>query len=142
MMTADDTVLVPAGPLELPDEVGAAHGGYYTHRSARLSTLYPPIVGAATRSQKSRCRMTIFVSWPAEVYVTEPRDKVFRAALELDHSDRAELAALLVDSLDPSVEEGVAGAWMEEVERRAASLDAGTIQTIPWDTVRARLRSG
>ncbi|HJS90785.1 MAG TPA: addiction module protein [Steroidobacteraceae bacterium] len=74
--------------------------------------------------------------------MTEPRDKVFRAALELDYSDRAELAALLVDSLDPSVEEGVAGAWMEEVERRAASMDAGTIQTIPWHTVRARLRSG
>jgi len=70
------------------------------------------------------------------------RDKIFRDALELEQSDRAELAKLLVDSLDPSVEEGVEEAWMEEVARRAAELDSGAVQTIPWDTVRARLRGG
>jgi putative addiction module component (TIGR02574 family) len=70
------------------------------------------------------------------------RDKIFRDALELEQSDRAELAKLLVDSLDPSVEEGVEEAWMEEVARRAAELDSGAVQAIPWDTVRARLRGG
>ena len=70
------------------------------------------------------------------------RDKVFRDALELEQSDRAELAKLLVDSLDSTVEEGVEEAWMEEVARRAAELDSGVVQTIPWDTVRARLRGG
>lgn len=70
------------------------------------------------------------------------RDKIFRDALELEQSDRAELAKLLVDSLDSTVEEGVEEAWMEEVTRRAAELDSGTVRTIPWDTVRARLRSG
>lgn len=70
------------------------------------------------------------------------RDQVFREALELEQSDRAELAELLIDSLDPSVEEGVEEAWMEEVERRAAELDSGAAKTIPWDSVRARLRGG
>ncbi|MGH8317608.1 MAG: addiction module protein [Steroidobacteraceae bacterium] len=70
------------------------------------------------------------------------RDQVFREALELEQSDRAELAKLLVESLDPSVEEGVEEAWMEEVARRAAELDSGAVQTIPWDSVRARLRGG
>jgi putative addiction module component (TIGR02574 family) len=29
---------------------------------------------------------------------------------------------------------------MREIDRRAAELDSSTVQTIPWDTVRARLR--
>ncbi len=70
------------------------------------------------------------------------RDQVFREALELEQSDRAELAKLLIDSLDPAVEEGVEEAWMEEVTRRLSELDSGAAQTIPWDTVRARLRGG
>ena len=70
------------------------------------------------------------------------RDKIFRDALELEQSDRAELAKLLVDSLDSTVEEGVEEAWMEEVARRAAELDSGAVQTIPWDTARACLRGG
>jgi putative addiction module component (TIGR02574 family) len=79
---------------------------------------------------------------PEESCVAVSRDQVFREALELEQSDRAELAKLLIDSLDPTVEEGVEEAWMEEVERRAAELDSGAAQTIPWDTVRARLRGG
>ncbi len=84
----------------------------------------------------------MFVSSPKENYVAASRDQVFREALELEQSDRAELAKLLVESLDPSVEEGVEEAWMEEVARRAAELDSGAVQTIPWDSVRARLRGG
>jgi putative addiction module component (TIGR02574 family) len=74
--------------------------------------------------------------------VAVSRDQVFREALELEQGDRAELAKLLIDSLDPTVEEGVEEAWMEEVTRRAAELDSGVAQSIPWDTVRARLRGG
>jgi hypothetical protein len=42
VMAADDTILIPAEFLELPDEVGATHGGYYTHLVPWPSTLYPP----------------------------------------------------------------------------------------------------
>jgi putative addiction module component (TIGR02574 family) len=68
------------------------------------------------------------------------RDKLFQEALELEQRDRAELAKRLIDSLDPKTEQDVEEAWMREIDRRTAELDAGTVQTIPWNTVRARLR--
>jgi len=69
------------------------------------------------------------------------RDKLFKEALELEQQDRVELAKLLIDSLDPTTEQDVEEAWLREVERRTAALDAGTAETVPWETVRARLRA-
>jgi putative addiction module component (TIGR02574 family) len=69
--------------------------------------------------------------------MTTPRDKVFQAALELEQEDRAELAKLLIDSLDPATDQDAEEAWMREIERRKAEIDA---ETIPWDVVRTRLR--
>jgi putative addiction module component (TIGR02574 family) len=68
------------------------------------------------------------------------RDELFRKALQLDESDRAALAGMLIDSLDGDVEEGAEAAWAIEIERRIAELDAGTIETLPWDAVRDGLR--
>ena len=68
------------------------------------------------------------------------RDELFKEALELEQHDRAELAKLLMDGLDPTTEQDVEEAWMREIARRTAELDSGTAQTVPWDTVRARLR--
>jgi len=72
--------------------------------------------------------------------MTVLRDKVFKEALELEQQDRVELANLLIDSLDATTEGDVEEAWISEIDRRAAELDSGAVQTIPWDTVRARLR--
>jgi putative addiction module component (TIGR02574 family) len=58
----------------------------------------------------------------------------------LEQSDRAELAAQLIDSLDPGSDENVEQAWMQELDRRVAELNSGDVQTIPWDVVRQRLR--
>jgi putative addiction module component (TIGR02574 family) len=69
------------------------------------------------------------------------RDKLFKEALELEQQDRVELAKLLIGSLDPTIEQDVEEAWLHEVERRTAAFDAGTAETIPWETVRARLRA-
>jgi len=68
------------------------------------------------------------------------REHVFREALELEQSDRAELAAQLIDSLDPGSDENVGQAWIQEIDRRAAELDSGSAQLVPWDVVRQRLR--
>jgi putative addiction module component (TIGR02574 family) len=70
--------------------------------------------------------------------MTVLRDKVFKEALELEQQDRVELAKLLIDSLDATTEGDVEDAWISEIDRRAAELDSGAVQTIPWDTVRAR----
>ena len=68
------------------------------------------------------------------------RDKLFQEALQLDEAERAALAGMLIDSIDNDVEEGVEAAWVAEIERRVAELDAGTVETVPWEVVRDDLR--
>ena len=69
------------------------------------------------------------------------REKLFHDALQLEQHDRVELAKLLIDSLDSAAEQDVEEAWAREVERRAAEVEAGKTETIPWEMVRARLRA-
>jgi hypothetical protein len=62
--------------------------------------------------------------------------RVLDEALRLDLSERAELAAELIASLDGEPDEDVEAAWAAEIERRAArarsSQDAGR----PWAEAR------
>jgi len=67
------------------------------------------------------------------------RDDIFRTALALAPTDRAELVGLLMDSLDEAVEQGVEAAWLEEIDRRAQELESGAVRSIPWELVRERL---
>jgi putative addiction module component (TIGR02574 family) len=41
---------------------------------------------------------------------------------------------------DSEFEKDVEAAWMAEIERRVAELDAGIVETIPWEIIRDRLR--
>lgn len=72
--------------------------------------------------------------------MTVSREELFRQALQLDESERATLARMLIDSIDGDGEEGVEAAWMAEIERRIVELDAGVTKTLPWDVVRDGLR--
>ena len=63
---------------------------------------------------------------------------LFKQASELPEEDRADLAGLLIESLESERDEGVDEAWAAEIERRLADLDSG-VQGVPWETVRARL---
>lgn len=67
-------------------------------------------------------------------------DAILAEALRLSPADRADLAAQLLVSLDGPVEPGVQAAWATEVERRVREIDGGTVECIPWDEVRRRLR--
>ena len=67
------------------------------------------------------------------------RDDIFKGALTLNPSDRADLIGVLIRSLDAVNEEGVEEAWRAEVERRARELESGAVKTIPWEVVRERL---
>lgn len=71
--------------------------------------------------------------------MTRAAEHILREALDLDESDRATLAGLLLGSLEADPDEGVAEAWALEVDRRAAQLDSGTITTMRWEDVRSRL---
>ena len=57
----------------------------------------------------------------------------------LEQLDRAELAGLLLESIEEPSDEGVEEAWAAEIERRMAEFRAGRVKTIPWSEVRARL---
>jgi len=67
------------------------------------------------------------------------REELYKAALDLNEGERAELAALLLESLDSEAEEGVEAAWVAEIEQRVKQLDTGAVAGIPWEEVRAKL---
>jgi putative addiction module component (TIGR02574 family) len=66
-------------------------------------------------------------------------NELFREATALPEGDRAELAGLLLDSLEGEPDEGVEAAWAEEIELRVRQIDSGVVTTIPWEEVRAKM---
>jgi putative addiction module component (TIGR02574 family) len=71
--------------------------------------------------------------------MTRAVQELYEKASELTPNDRAELAGLLLESIEEPAEEGVEEAWAAEIERRMAEYRAGRVKTIPWSEVRARL---
>jgi putative addiction module component (TIGR02574 family) len=69
-------------------------------------------------------------------------NELLRQALELEPKARAELAALLLDSVQAEPKEVVDSAWAAEVARRVRELESGSVATIPWEDVRDRLLRG
>jgi len=65
--------------------------------------------------------------------------EVFQKAVQLPERDRATLAGLLIETLDPVSEADVEVAWSAEIKRRMAEIDAGTVELISWEEVRAEL---
>jgi putative addiction module component (TIGR02574 family) len=65
--------------------------------------------------------------------------ELLREASQLPEGERAELAARLLETLDGEPDEDVEAAWAEEIERRVRQIDAGEVELIPWNEVRAKL---
>jgi putative addiction module component (TIGR02574 family) len=70
----------------------------------------------------------------------DPKD-IVAEALDLPLTARAELASLLLDSLEDLSEEESDQLWAQEAERRFAEYKAGNIEAVPAEDVFARLRS-
>ena len=68
-------------------------------------------------------------------------EEIYREAAELPEADRAELAGLLLESLEVEPDADVEAAWAAEVERRIREIDEGKVETIPWEQVRAALHA-
>lgn len=66
--------------------------------------------------------------------------QLLQTALALPVSDRAELAASLIHSLDPETDETVDAAWAAEIQRRVESIDNGEVRLVPWDDVMREMR--
>lgn len=64
---------------------------------------------------------------------------VFQEAVQLPEGDRATLAGLLTETLDPVSEPDIEAAWSTEIERRLVEIDGGTVELIPWDDIRSEL---
>jgi putative addiction module component (TIGR02574 family) len=71
----------------------------------------------------------------------EQASNLLQRALTLSEEERAELACSLIDSLDPTVDEGAESAWDQEIARRISDLDSGRAKTVPWEEVRGRISS-
>lgn len=61
---------------------------------------------------------------------------VLQEALTLPEQERAEIAGALLESLEPEPESDVATAWRQEVAARIADLEAGEVETTPWEEIR------
>jgi hypothetical protein len=73
--------------------------------------------------------------------MTERASNLLQLALERSEEERAELAASLLDSPDPTTERGMQRAWDEEIRRRVADLESGQAESVLWPEVQRRLSS-
>ena len=71
--------------------------------------------------------------------MTKPMTAVLADALQLDEKARAALASELLASLDGPADDDAARAWDEEIARRIAAIEAGTVELEPWDDIRHRI---
>jgi len=65
--------------------------------------------------------------------------EIISEAMKLPPQERADLADRLWISVDTP--QAVADAWDAEIERRVAQLDAGEVDTVPFEQVIAELRA-
>jgi putative addiction module component (TIGR02574 family) len=73
--------------------------------------------------------------------VTGDAKELLTKALLLPDHDRAELVRMLLESLwgAERTDENIDDAWLAEIERRAAAVDAGDVVTSDWDELRRRI---
>ncbi len=62
--------------------------------------------------------------------------QLYDTALHLSDSERAELAARLIESLDSQVDDDLDVAWGAEIKHRLEELGSGKVATIPWPEAR------
>jgi len=68
--------------------------------------------------------------------MTQGAIQLLQEALRLPENERGELAAMLIESLDPTSEGDVETAWSAEIQQRLQELQTGQVQPIPWPEAR------
>ena len=67
--------------------------------------------------------------------------RILAAALKLPQSERAAIAAILVDCMgDGSSSEEIEASWIAEAKRRAEAIDRGELELVDSVEMMARLR--
>lgn len=72
--------------------------------------------------------------------MNESQAELVNRILEWPVSDRGELVAKLLNSLEPVEEDDASAAWADEVRRRASEIDNGQVTLLTWEEVRQSLR--
>lgn len=67
-------------------------------------------------------------------------DELEKQARALSMKEKASLARLLIEELDPCREEGVERLWIDEAQRRYDAFLKGDLESLPGDEVMARAR--
>jgi putative addiction module component (TIGR02574 family) len=73
--------------------------------------------------------------------MTKNTEVLLKDAMTLPEAERAELAARLVESLEPNPEADVEAAWHAEIGRRLERIDSGQAKFVSWPELRDRLRA-
>jgi putative addiction module component (TIGR02574 family) len=78
--------------------------------------------------------------WYPAFALSDPTQSILDAAMELPEDERAELAAILVDSIgDGRPEADSDAAWLVEARRRLAAVRCGQTTLIPTEEVEREL---
>ena len=72
--------------------------------------------------------------------MSELAEKLIQQALGLPAEDRAELARVLIDSLDESDDKDVEAAWDAELRRRVERVEQGKSHLLPAQEALAEIR--
>ena len=67
-------------------------------------------------------------------------EQLLQAVLALPEEERQELTEALLEAQDEAGETPFDPAWLPEIQRRSAEIDAGAAQLTPWPMVRERVR--
>jgi putative addiction module component (TIGR02574 family) len=67
------------------------------------------------------------------------KETLLADVLRLPTKERAEVAHKLLLSLEESEDSGAEAEWSEELERRAREVLGGSVKTVPWEQVEARI---
>lgn len=65
--------------------------------------------------------------------------ELYEEASMLDEKQRANLAGLLLESLDPERDPNVEQAWAAEIKSRISQIDNGEAELIPWEDVKREM---
>jgi putative addiction module component (TIGR02574 family) len=72
--------------------------------------------------------------------VTEATEQLLQSAMALSEDERLQLVEALLAECDRALARPFDDAWLAEIQRRSAQIDAGTATLTPWPEVKRRVR--
>lgn len=110
-------------------------------RRRRIGTDLPQLRGRPLGIEVVHATVPLPLRFAIMLEMSERARKLLHDAMDLPVSERAELAADLLASLDGEPEADVEAAWASEIERRAREALANPDDDVAWETVRAELHA-